>query len=61
MVITSEMDRVRQHQEFRELLSQLGQASTSQIETTLSKREQVEPESELTPEIINQFHKLLQA
>ncbi|ACK68448.1 hypothetical protein PCC8801_4539 (plasmid) [Rippkaea orientalis PCC 8801] len=60
MIIKSEIDRAQQHQEFGELLAQLGQASTSQIEATLSKREQVEPESELTPEIVNQFQQLLQ-
>jgi hypothetical protein len=60
MIIKSEIDRAQQHQEFAALLAQLGQASTTQIEETLSKREQVEPESELTPAIVNQFQQLLQ-
>lgn len=59
MIVLSEVDRAQQHQEFGELLAQLGQASTTQIEATLSKREQIEPKSELTPEIVNQFQKLL--
>jgi Ni,Fe-hydrogenase III component G len=58
MIIKSEIDRAQQYQEFKDLLAQLGQASTTQIETTLSQRESVEPESELTQEVVNQFHKI---
>ena len=60
MIATLEADRVKQNQEFGDLLAQLGQASATQIEETLSKREQVEPESELTPQIVKQFRNLLQ-
>lgn len=59
MIVTKQVDREKQHQEFDELLAQLGQASTTQIEKTLSQREQVKPENELTPEILNQFQQLL--
>jgi hypothetical protein len=54
-----EINNAQQHQEFVNLLAQLGQASLSEIEITLAKREPVEPETELTKEIVNQFHKLL--
>ena len=59
MVICDEIDRAQQNQEFGDLLAQLGQAIPSSIEETLSKREQVEPESELTPQVVNQFEQLL--
>jgi hypothetical protein len=60
MVVFSEIDRAQQNQEFGDLLAQLGQAIPPQIEATLSKREPVEPPSELTPQIVNQFQQLLQ-
>lgn len=39
-------------QSFQALLQQLGQASTTQISSVLAQREMVEPEPELSPEII---------
>lgn len=60
MIVQSELDQAQQEQEFKDLLVQLGKASTTQIEKILSKRESVEPESELTQEIVNQFHKIVQ-
>ncbi len=59
MIVTSEVDRAQQSQQFEDLLVQLGEASPSQIEKTLAKRETIEPEKELTPEIINKFHQLI--
>ena len=59
MMILSEIAGVQQHQEFLDLLAQLGEAIPSEIEETLSLREQVEPPSELTPQVVNQFDQLL--
>ncbi len=47
LIVTKQIDRAQQHKEFGDLLAQLEQASTTQIEATLSKREQVEPEIEM--------------
>ena len=60
MVVMDKIALAKQNQEFGDLLAQLGQAIPSSIEETLSKREQVEPESELTPQVVNQFQQLLQ-
>ena len=59
MMILSEIAGVQQHQEFLDLLAQLGEAIPSEIEETLSLREQVEPPSELTTQVVNQFDQLL--
>lgn len=40
------------NQSFKTLLQGLGKASESQIKSVLAEREVVEPEAELTPEII---------
>lgn len=40
------------NQSFKTLLQRLGTASESQIKSVLAEREVVEPEAELTPEII---------
>lgn len=42
----------QQKQSFQALLQQLGQASPTEIESALAEREMVEPEQELSPEII---------
>lgn len=60
LIATSESERVLQRQEFEALLSKFGQATTTQIEVALSSRDQVQPECELTPEIVKQFRQLLQ-
>jgi hypothetical protein len=49
---TSQEEQGRQQENFNKLRSQLRKADTKEIEKVLSQREIVEPESELTPEII---------
>ncbi|WP_107668127.1 toxin-antitoxin system HicB family antitoxin [Cyanothece sp. BG0011] len=60
MIIKSELDKAKQEQQFKDLLVELGQTSTTQIKEILSKRESVKPESELTQEIVNKFETLIQ-
>ena len=43
----------QQKQSFKALLQELGEASSTQIERALAEREIVQPEEELSPEIIN--------
>lgn len=50
-----------QQSDFINLVQKLGTASPSEIEIALSERETVEPEKELTPEIIDQFQQRLQS
>jgi hypothetical protein len=50
-----------QQSDFINLVQKLGTASPSEIEIALSERETVEPEKELTPEIIAQFQQTLQS
>ena len=50
----------QQHSDFTNLFQKLGKASTTEIEIALSERETVEPEKELTPEIIAQFKQRLE-
>ncbi len=49
----------QQHSDFTNLLQKLGKASPNEIEVALAERENVEPEKELTPEIIAQFQQRL--
>ncbi|MBD2151400.1 toxin-antitoxin system HicB family antitoxin [Pseudanabaena sp. FACHB-1277] len=51
----------QQQSDFTNLLQKLGTASPSEIEIALSERETVEPEKELTPEIIAKFQQRLQS
>jgi hypothetical protein len=51
----------QQHSDFTNLFQKLGTASPSEIEIALAERETVEPEKELTPEIITQFQQRLQS
>jgi hypothetical protein len=51
----------QQQPDFTNLLQKLGKASPTEIEVALSEREMVEPEKELTPEIIAQFQQQLQS
>ncbi|WP_414543353.1 hypothetical protein [Nostoc sp. CCY0012] len=44
-----------QQQAFQALLEELGQASPSEVKAVLDKREMVQPEEELTPEIVARF------
>jgi predicted HicB family RNase H-like nuclease len=50
----------QQQSDFTDLLQKLGKGSANEIEIALAERETVEPEKELTPEIIAQFQKQLQ-
>ncbi|MEA5487357.1 MULTISPECIES: YlcI/YnfO family protein [Pseudanabaena] len=51
----------QQQSGFTDLLQKLGTASPTEIEIALVERETVEPEKELTPEIIAQFQQRLQS
>ncbi|MER3493619.1 MAG: toxin-antitoxin system HicB family antitoxin [Mastigocladus sp. ERB_26_2] len=51
----SEHEVTQQKQSFAALLDKLGQASPSEIESTLAEREKVEPEAELSSEVINRL------
>jgi hypothetical protein len=43
---------LRSLESFQLLIDRLGQASSAEIESVLAAREQVEPEAELSPEIV---------
>lgn len=45
----------QQQQEFEALLNQLGKASLSEAKSVLDRREEVDPEPELSPDIIARF------
>ena len=49
---TPEKEIIEQEQSFKTLLQGLGKASESQIKSVLAEGEVVQPETELTPEII---------
>lgn len=51
----------QQQSDFTDLLQKLGTASPSEIEIALAERETVEPEKELTPEVIAQFQHRLES
>ena len=51
----------QQQSDFTNLLQKLGKASPTEIEIALLERENVQPEEELTPEIISQFQQRLQS
>lgn len=53
-------ETTQQHSDFTNLLQKLGKASPTEIEIALLEREAVQPEKELTPEIIAQFQQRLQ-
>lgn len=55
-VHTTPIDEVdQQQQDFQVLVNKLGQASLSEVKSILERREVVEPEAELSPEIIARF------
>jgi hypothetical protein len=56
----SKQEASQQQSDFTNLLQKLGKASPSEIEVSLAERETVQPEKELTPEIIAQFQQRLQ-
>jgi predicted HicB family RNase H-like nuclease len=45
----------QQQQDFQALLKNLGQASSTEVKSILDRREVVEPETELSPDIIARF------
>jgi hypothetical protein len=49
----------QQHQAYQDLLKELGQASTTEVKSTLNKREVTQPEEELSPEIVVKFQQRL--
>lgn len=53
--VISEADRQQQQKNFDNLLEQLGKAEVTEIEKVLSQREVVQPEPELTPDIVNRL------
>ncbi len=55
-----EEEVTQQKQSFTALLQQLNQASPSEIESFLAEREKVEPEVELSSEIINRLQQRIQ-
>jgi uncharacterized membrane protein len=53
--VISKEDIEKQQNNFNDLIGQLGQADAKKIQKVLSKREVVQPEPELTPDIINRL------
>lgn len=51
----------QQQSDFTNLLQKLEKAASTEIEVALAEREAVQPEKELTPEIIAQFQQRLQS
>lgn len=51
----SNEDIAKQQENFNKLIAKLGEANSEEVKQALSKREIVEPEAELTPEIINRL------
>lgn len=45
----------QQQQAFRALLKELGQVSSTEVKSVLNKREVVQPEEDLSPEIVTRF------
>ncbi len=58
--VISEADRQQQHKNFDNLIAQLGKAKEKEIEKILSQREVVQPEPELTPDIVNRLKTRIQ-
>ncbi len=56
----SESEVGQQKQAFQLLIEQLGQASSDEIESVLAAREQIEPEAELSPEIVARLQEKIQ-
>jgi carbamate kinase len=50
--VVPEAEVEQQQQAFQSLLKQLGQASSSEIESVLATREQTEPEEELSSDVV---------
>ena len=59
--VISDTARQQQSQNFDNLIAQLGEANEKEIATTLSQREVVKPEPELTPDIIERLKTRIQS
>jgi HicB family len=55
----SETEINQQKKDFQELLDDLGTADSEEINSFLSNREKVEPEAELTEDVLKKFHNLI--
>ena len=53
-------DIAKQQENFNKLIAKLGEVNSEEVKQALSKREIVEPEAELTPEIINRLQAKIQ-
>ncbi|MGK7953401.1 MAG: toxin-antitoxin system HicB family antitoxin [Xenococcaceae cyanobacterium] len=53
--VIPEADRQQQQKNFDDLLAQLGKTGAKETEKVLSQREVVQPEPELTPDIVNRL------
>lgn len=53
--VTSKEDREKQQHNFNNLVAQLEKADAKEIDRLLSQREVVQPEPELTPDIVNRL------
>ncbi len=57
--VMSEENISQQKAAYMALRQQWGKASPAQVTEVLAKREEVEPEPELKPEVINKLHRLM--
>ena len=58
--VISEADRQQQHQNFDNLVAQLGKADEKEIEKRLSQREVIQTEPELTPDLVDRLKTRIQ-
>jgi len=58
--VVPEADVKQQQQAFQLLIKQLGQASSSEIESVLATREQIEPEAELSSDAVARLQAQIQ-
>ncbi|MGB8698763.1 MAG: YlcI/YnfO family protein [Thermosynechococcaceae cyanobacterium] len=58
--VLSEADVKQQEQSFSERLQQLGKASSAEIQAILAEREIVEPEEELSADVIHRLQQRIQ-
>lgn len=58
--VRAKADREQQQQNFVNLLTQLGKTETAEIEEILSQREVVEPEADLSTDVINRLKMRIQ-
>ena len=56
----SKEDIDKQQEKFNKLIAKLGEVNSAEVKQALSQREIVEPEAELTPEIINRLQAKIQ-